>query len=91
MTEEFKPKVKKKLAPYYMVDVVMKTGFKYKFVCIGRNLESMLKHTNSFYWTESTKEKEITEEEYRKFYSVSLDEDQDKEKPKKKRTKKSTK
>ena len=34
---------KKKPAPYYKVHVVMKTGFKYKFVCIGRNLESMLK------------------------------------------------
>ena len=75
---------KKKPAPYYKVHVVMKTGFKYKFVCIGRNLESMLKHTNSFYWTESTKHEEISEEEYRDFYSVGLEE----EKPKKTRKKK---
>ena len=75
----------KKPAPYYKVHVVMKTGFKYKFVCIGRNLQSMLNHTNSFYWTESTKHEEISEQEYRDFYSVGLEE----EKPKRKRTKKS--
>ena len=77
----------KKPAPYYKVHVVMKTGFKYKFVCIGRNLQSMLNHTNSFYWTESTKHEEIPEQEYRDFYSVGLEE----EKPKRKRTKKSVK
>ena len=77
----------KKPAPYYKVHVVMKTGFKYKFVCIGRNLQSMLNHTNSFYWTESTKHEEISEQEYRDFYSVGLEE----EKPKRKRTKKSVK
>ena len=73
----------KKPAPYYKVHVVMKTGFKYKFVCIGRNLQSMLNHTNSFYWTESTKHEEISEQEYRDFYSVGLEEEKPKRKKKK--------
>lgn len=75
----------KRIAKFYRVHVVMKTGFKYKFVCIERNLQSMIKHTESFYWTESTKTEEISEEEYRDFYAVSLDEP----KPKKTRKKKS--
>ena len=74
----------KKPAPYYKVHVVMKTGFQYKFVCIGRNLQDMLKNTNSLYWTESTKHEEISEQEYRDFYSVNLEEEKE-EKPKKKR------
>lgn len=74
----------KKVPKFYKVHVKMKTDFKYSFVCIGRNLESMLKHTNSFYWTESTKQEEITEQEYRDFYNVNLDEE---EKPKRKRKK----
>jgi hypothetical protein len=77
--------VKKKPAPYHKVFVEMKDGFKYKFVCIGRNLENMLNYTKSFYWTESVKHEEISEADYRGFYAVSLE---DEEKPKKKPRKK---
>ncbi len=76
----------KKIPKFHKVHVVMKTGFKYKFVCIGRNLENMLKHTNSFFWTESTKHEEITEQEYRDFYNVDLEENKE-EKPKRKKKK----
>jgi hypothetical protein len=75
--------VVKKAPKFYRVHVVMKTGFKYKFVCIERNLHSMLKHTESFFWTESTKHEEITEEEYRAFYAVSLDEEEPKKRKRK--------
>jgi hypothetical protein len=78
--------VTKKVPKFYKVHVVMKTDFKYSFVCIGRNLDSMLKQVNSFFWTESTKHEEITEQEYRDFYNVSLEEEK-KEKPKRKKKK----
>jgi len=54
-------------AKYYQIDVVMKTGFKYSLVCLGKQLEGMKKNSSGE-WTESLKVTEITKEEYENFY-----------------------
>jgi hypothetical protein len=72
----------RKNSKFYKVHVAMKTGFEYNFVCIEKNHKDMVKYTESLFWTKSTESKEITEEEYRSFYDVALDE------PKKRKTKK---
>jgi hypothetical protein len=54
-------------AKYYQLDVVMKTGFKYSLVCLGKQLEGMKKNSSGE-WTESLKVTEITKEEYEGFY-----------------------
>lgn len=74
----------KRTPKFYKVSVEMKTDFKYKFVCIERNLKSMVDQVQSYYWTKSVKTEEIPEEEYRDFWNVGIEE----EKPKKKTRKK---
>ena len=54
-------------AKYYQLDIVMKTGFKYSLVCLGKQLNGM-KENSSGEWTESLKVTEITKEEYENFY-----------------------
>jgi hypothetical protein len=76
--------IPKKVPKFYKVHVAMKTDFQYKFVCIERNLKSMVDQVNSYFWTQSVKTEEITEDEYRAFYAVELEDE-----PKKKTRKKS--
>jgi hypothetical protein len=54
-------------AKYYQLDIVMKTGFKYSLVCLGKQLNGM-KENSSGEWTESLTVTEITKEEYENFY-----------------------
>lgn len=67
---------------YYKVKVVMKDGFKYSYACFGKNLQGMMQSSNGF-WTKTVTSEEITMEEYRAYYDVSIE-----DAPKKTRKKK---
>lgn len=60
-----------KAAKYYRLDIVMKTGFKYSTVSIGKMVEG-LKKSASGDWTESVEVVEITEEEYRAYWGEEV-------------------
>lgn len=74
---------------YYEITTVWKDGFTHTNGARGFQVSSMIKFSESLFWIESAKYKEITEKEYDKKYNAPLG-DEVEPKPKRRRAKAST-